>query len=251
MDDLTALEREISDELRREIGPLPGFDAMSIVRSVTATQSPKWRFKTMFSVAKFAAAGAIVALFGGFLLSTQPFDQQGSTVPGAATDTGRGAPVEVSGEMTLPCGSGRGKDSGLEVVAGVEQRRGGFCWSHSHTWSDPRLNGSITDAVNSDKYIEGSGPMVATRVLTIENAGGAWRMRPLVYVLDPAPSGPGPEGGMPDVLSGDTTWVFDGEGDYEGLVAVLRVEDPATPHGFIIDGELPPPPGSPEPFVEE
>ena len=36
-------------------------------------------------------------------------------------------------------------------------------------------------------------------------------------------------------------WILDGEGAYEGLTAVLLVED-YVPHGFIIEGDLPPTP---------
>ena len=47
-------------------------------RGPGATQSPKWRFPSLFSVARIAVAGAIVALFGGFLL-------QGVLTPSRAT----------------------------------------------------------------------------------------------------------------------------------------------------------------------
>ena len=101
MDDMTAFEREIGDELRREIGPLPGFDAMSIVRSVTATQSPKWRSQSMFSATKFVVAGAIVALFGGFLMAgvlTQP-----SEVAAPAASAATASPTaEASAYSTTP-----------------------------------------------------------------------------------------------------------------------------------------------------
>jgi hypothetical protein len=43
------------------------------------------RFQSMFSATKFVAAGVIVALFGGFLLIAQPFEQQGELAPGAAS----------------------------------------------------------------------------------------------------------------------------------------------------------------------
>jgi len=84
MDDMTAFERQIGDELRHEIGPLPRFDAMEIVRATT--QSPKWRFQSMFSATKFVVAGVIVALFGGFLLTGVLTTQQGDEmVPAAVT----------------------------------------------------------------------------------------------------------------------------------------------------------------------
>ena len=105
MDDMTALERQIGDELRREIGPVPRFDAASIVHSVVTTVPPERRSVvtrlrgrisrtptegglTMSSALKFIAASAIVALFGGFLLagiiSTQPIDE---TTPAVVTES--------------------------------------------------------------------------------------------------------------------------------------------------------------------
>jgi len=88
MDDMTAFDRHISTEVLREVGPSEQVDDLAIFTAITtASQSPKWRFQSMFSAAKFVVAGAIVALFGGFLLSgvlTQPSDE---TVPAATTDS--------------------------------------------------------------------------------------------------------------------------------------------------------------------
>ena len=36
-------------------------------------------------------------------------------------------------------------------------------------------------------------------------------------------------------------YIMDGEGGYEGLTAVLLVKS-YTPHGFIVDGDMPPAP---------
>ena len=78
---MTVFEHQITDELRRLVGPPPRLDAMSIVRSVT-TQAPDPTFQTMFSATKFVVAGVIVALFGGYLLSgallQQPDDERSS-----------------------------------------------------------------------------------------------------------------------------------------------------------------------------
>lgn len=103
MDDLNALERQIGDELRREIGPVPRFDVATIVRSVvTSTPRRGWsvvpriqsriasaptkgRF-TMFSGLKSIAAGVVVALLGGFLLAGAFTTQQGhQSAPAAGT----------------------------------------------------------------------------------------------------------------------------------------------------------------------
>ena len=55
----------------------------------------------MFSPVKAITAGALVFALGGVLLIAQPFDQQGGSVPGAATDADIVPPVEVTGRRTL------------------------------------------------------------------------------------------------------------------------------------------------------
>ena len=59
----------------------PARPTLDTPSAVLDAASPKWRFQSMFSATKFVVAGAIVALFGGFLLAgvlTQPSDE---TVP--------------------------------------------------------------------------------------------------------------------------------------------------------------------------
>ena len=85
-------------------------------------------------------------------------------------------------------------------------------------------------ASNSDRYTDGSGLTIEMVAFSFENDQGAWRMRP-------APSPEFPD--APEV--GAEVWVLDGEGAYDGLTAVLVV-DGFEPHGFIIDGDLPPAP---------
>jgi hypothetical protein len=87
MDDLTPFDRQIAAEFLRDAGPSEPVDDAAIFTAITATQSPKWRFQSMFSATKFVVASAIVALFGGFLLAgvlTQPSEE---SVPGAVTDS--------------------------------------------------------------------------------------------------------------------------------------------------------------------
>ncbi len=77
MDDLNALERQIEGQLNGFAGPVLPVDDAAIFAAVAASQFPKWRFQSIFSATKFVVAGAIVALFGGFLLVgvlTQPND---------------------------------------------------------------------------------------------------------------------------------------------------------------------------------
>ena len=98
MDDMTAFERQLDAELGRMAGPGRRIDGMAMVRTVS-TQSPRWRVQPIFSALKFVVAGAIVALFGGFLLSAvltqQPSEEQ---VPAAVT----GSPVPTTTPDLLP-----------------------------------------------------------------------------------------------------------------------------------------------------
>jgi hypothetical protein len=68
------------------MGPVRPVDDAAIFTTITTTQPPKWRFESMFSAIKFVVAGAIVALFGGFLLISLPLEHHEVIVPGAATD---------------------------------------------------------------------------------------------------------------------------------------------------------------------
>jgi hypothetical protein len=87
MSDMNAFEQQLTAGFKGLMGPSEPVDDAAIFTAITATQSPKWRFQSMFSATKFVVAGAIVALFGGFLLAgmlTQPSDEQ---EPAAVTDS--------------------------------------------------------------------------------------------------------------------------------------------------------------------
>ena len=86
MDDMNAFERQVVGQIHRFVGPSRPVDDAAIFTAITTTQSPKWRFQAMFSATKFVVAGAIVALFGGFLLAgvlTQPRGDE--VAPGAVS----------------------------------------------------------------------------------------------------------------------------------------------------------------------
>jgi hypothetical protein len=77
MDDMTAFERQVANEMSRIVGPARPVDDLAVLEATT-TRSPTWRFQAMFSAVRFVVAAAIVALFGGFLLVgvvTQPSDE--------------------------------------------------------------------------------------------------------------------------------------------------------------------------------
>ena len=155
----------------------------------------------------------------------------GSTVGIAAqetTDDAVGAPVEVTGTSVLVgC-----PDPGTTEASGIFERTiGGTCQT-DWTFSDERLSGTGTMVANEDTYTDGSGIGFGIHALNIENDEGGWRMRPGYWLESPD---------TPDAFSLQV-WVLDGEDAYEGLTAVLFVEDLGNPHGFIFENELPPPP---------
>ena len=126
----------------------------------------------------------------------------------------------------------------MEGEEGVVMTRGGAWRPGVITGAtDPRLEGAVTIAANSNQYP--GGPEVWNYALRIENDGGAWQQSPTITL---------------DIGSDDlntTTGVMVGEGGYDGLVAVfdnLEQGQTWTLHGYIIEGELPP---GPEPFVAE
>jgi hypothetical protein len=86
MDDMNAFERQVAFEVLRGAAPPRPVDVAAVFAAIpTATRSPRWRFQSMFSATKFIVAGAIVALFGGFLLAgvlTQPSEER---MPAAVT----------------------------------------------------------------------------------------------------------------------------------------------------------------------
>ena len=195
----------------------------------------------MFSPAKAITAGAIVFALGGVMLIAQPFDQQGESVPGAATD-GYIAPVEVTGTSASPQGcTGNDYEGEFEGI-GADLRIWACSTERGMPWSmsDPRLEGTV-ERINEESLIEledGTTLYIAQSAISIENDDGAWRERPRQWLL------PDSYGTTFDWLP-DEVVVLDGDGEYEGLVAVLRATGPRGPlsefHGYIVDERLYPP----------
>ena len=87
MDEMNAFERQVAGRLQRHAGPTSPVDDLAIYNDITAaTSSQRWGL-TMLSAAKFVAAAAIVALFGGFLLAGVLTTQQGEEMAPAAVTT--------------------------------------------------------------------------------------------------------------------------------------------------------------------
>jgi hypothetical protein len=86
MIDLDALERQLGDESLRIVGPEPIVDDAAIFAAVAADRSHGWSMGSLFSAANLVLAGAIVALFGGVVLSGVLSGDVGEPLaPGAAT----------------------------------------------------------------------------------------------------------------------------------------------------------------------
>ena len=78
MDKRNAFERQLANEIDYEVGPPQVVDALAIARQARTT-TPRWRFMTMPSVFKFAAAAVAFLLAGGLLLTaavTSPSDER-------------------------------------------------------------------------------------------------------------------------------------------------------------------------------
>jgi hypothetical protein len=128
MDELNTFERQVARDALRDAGPSRPVDPAAVfARAVTTTQSPKWRFQSMFSATKFVVAGAIVALFGGFLLSgvltQQPSDEplppaaaSASSSPVADATATPQPTTSVDAEMTIRSDLLTGVDLAVEEV---------------------------------------------------------------------------------------------------------------------------------------
>jgi hypothetical protein len=162
---------------------------------------------------------SVALIVGALLASVSPAAMAQSPEPEVS------APVEVTATGV----AGDCVEGTVETVGRVVRSRDGYC-NPVWTWSDPRLNGKVTISLNNDEYLDGNVSIGSFAYLT-ENDEGAWRSRPVPVIEVPG-----------KITTREGTWVLDGEGAYEGLVAVLSITDYYTPQGYIIEGDLPPAP---------
>ena len=246
MTDMTAFERQLSGEISGLMGPARPVDDLAVFEAATAaSRSHRWGF-TMFSALKFVAAGVIVALFGGFLLAgvlTTP--QSDEMAPAAVTES----PSPVSKQAaafdgTHPYGTKYqpGKSTAEDGV--IVKRGDGYEFRlELKTVSDPRLAGTWRNIFNEDAYLTDASSEwtgVWTRATRIDNAEGSW-LGELTGYRDPD----------------DNRWhhqgILTGKGAYEGLAAIVFIDDNGIQsktyslHGLIFPGELPEAPEYPEP----
>jgi len=125
----------------------------------------------MFSPAKAITAGALVFAIGGVLLIAQPFDQQGASVPGAATDAEAMTPALVTGTLEIDLSSGDFNNRGSRNRATRYELTGETARAEM---SDPRLNGSVTtDWIQDQHYTADFPDLEGLDAYFADNPGGA------------------------------------------------------------------------------
>ena len=176
------------------------------------------RIMPMFSATKAITAGALVFAIGGVLLIAQPFEQQGASVPGAATDDAsmaiaRFTVVEADDGLVDAWGVGPVSvtDEGLLLEEHVQF---GFIAT-----TDPRISGETITTYNGFLFDEETGAgedgvYVGKKI--IANAGGRWIETDMGH--------------------------FEGVDGYAGLTAVLMDGPEGEGEGVIFPGDMPPTP---------
>jgi hypothetical protein len=83
MDDMTAFERQVTEEILRIVGPTRSVDRRAVFEAAAST--PNGWVRSLFGATKLAVAAVVVALFGGFLFAAQPSERVAVTKPAAQT----------------------------------------------------------------------------------------------------------------------------------------------------------------------
>ena len=124
MDDMNPFERQVVGQIHTFVGPSRPVDDAAIFTAITTTQSPKWRFQSMFSATKFVVAGAIVALFGGFLLSgvltQQPSDDRLPAVGASASATAQAEATDAATSEPEPTTEAVADSTTPDLLPGVD-----------------------------------------------------------------------------------------------------------------------------------
>lgn len=133
-----------------------------------------------------------------------------------------------------------------EIVGGVEQHRGYRCEGWVRT-GDPSFTGSDVEARERDVRRDTAGVLadgdfvVSTVTRRVENDDCAWVTAPSLEAWWVSPR----EGEQTERTGGSETVVFSGQGDYEGLTAVVWVNPYVLGSriwSVIFHGEPPPAP---------
>jgi hypothetical protein len=244
MDDMSAFDRQLARVVLQRVGSSRPVNDAAIYAAITATQSPKWRFPSMFSAVKFVAASAVVALFGGVLLTSQLTTQdpaEPSVGVSASPSPSPSASLDPMGTAWATGTVGGGtwvEPSEVTFEDGVIRSRA-YRWQNGRiTMSDPRLSGTIQDTYGMDVHTGADGDLSAFTVgagtYRIENEAGSWE-GPHIFLNEGG-------GGFPAVSD---TGILVGSGAYEGLSAFLvfdyeQASGPWPVVGAIFPGEMPP-----------
>ena len=195
----------------------------------------KGRTRSMFSPVTAIAAGTFAFAVGGALLIAQPFDQRPASVPVAEAEAI--APTWVTGRVTYApsCTEPESEQDGA-----VRRDRNIVCNPQKWTTSDPRLSGEVAASFSSDVY-ELEDRIVAVNVagVRVHNEDGEWTCSSIDL-------GRGEwESSMTNLADPTVTCV--GHGGYEGLSAVVVVDDDGRLEfeGLIFSGGVPPLPEPP------
>jgi hypothetical protein len=102
MDNRNHFERQLADEIDYEVGPPQNVDALAITRQAKTT-SPRWRFISMSSTIKFAAATSILAVAGAafFLIAPGGITPDDGDVAPPGAESPSDIPIEGSGSVVL------------------------------------------------------------------------------------------------------------------------------------------------------
>jgi hypothetical protein len=179
-------------------------------------------------------AGVAVIALGGVFAAGQLGDGSATTAPGAQLSDVE--PREWLGNLQKgPC-PGEATET---VIGAAVQDRGKLCHPTTANMSDARMSGVVTLMSNDDDYlggiggVDGGGFSIGLTRMTIQNDEGLWRLVP------------GPEVSLDGVSGTLDSYVFVGEGGYDGLlsVAVGRPDRFGQElRGYIVRAELPPEP---------
>ena len=236
---LPALDRSTSPPTTDQTTDLP---PTSIPASNGHTPTVPGRIQSMLSPAKAVTAGALVFALGGVLLIAQPFDQQGGSVPGAEADDETTPATLVTGEMgwASSCASPI-----VEIDGDVIRTWDRLCAPQTWTADDPRLSGEAVSTWNTYTYlVDGERKSVLADAYFLRNEHGGWACRSHLLVDG------GGEGGS---WEGFETVMCEGEGEYDGLSAIIDFDEPVSRDGttaqpmvgLIFPGDAPPHPAPP------
>lgn len=182
-----------------------------------------WRTQTMFSPAKAIIAGALVFAIGGALLIAQPFEQQGSDLPGAEAFEDYAPAAAIDGQIFWKGDCGTTPQT-FDVGDAIHTRDFAYC--AQTLVNDERLNGETRMDGAWDDWPDGAGVVRGT--FSITNDEGTWE-GPLAGVSRNATQD-----------DWDAILLLTGTGAYDGLSATLFFGSSATVQGTLYDSRLEP-----------